>query len=91
LDHPFEKVAPWAFTARLFLVIKWNSAIEMPGEWFSWTRETGGYGQQTIREDMHRQQQKPATDLFSHELSAGWTWSTSWTFTHLLLLQAAQW
>jgi len=32
LGHPFEKVVPWAFTARLFLVIKWNSAIEIAGE-----------------------------------------------------------
>jgi hypothetical protein len=23
LGHPFEKKVPWAFTARLFLVVKW--------------------------------------------------------------------
>ena len=24
LDHPFEKEDPWAFTARIFLVVKWG-------------------------------------------------------------------
>ena len=24
LAHPFKKVAHWAFTARLFLVVKWG-------------------------------------------------------------------
>jgi hypothetical protein len=32
LGHPFEKKVPWAFTARLFLVVKWGLAIEMAGE-----------------------------------------------------------
>ena len=40
LAHPFKKVAPWAFTARLFLVVKWDFAIEIAGEKFSWTRQT---------------------------------------------------
>jgi len=40
LAHPFKKVAPWAFTARLFLVVKWGLAIEIAGEKLSWTRET---------------------------------------------------
>src|SRR5579863_5874682 len=40
LDHPFEKEDPWAFTARIFLVVKWGLAIEMAGEEFSYTRET---------------------------------------------------
>jgi hypothetical protein len=40
LARPFEKVAPWAFTARLFLVVKWGFAIEIAGEKLSWTRET---------------------------------------------------
>ncbi len=39
LGHPFEKEPPWAFTARLFFVVRWDSAIEMAGEWFSCTRE----------------------------------------------------
>ena len=39
LVYPFEKVAPWAFIAHLFLVISWDSAIERAGEWFSYTRE----------------------------------------------------
>src|SRR5947209_20552047 len=40
LAHLFKKVAPWAFTARLFLVVKWGFAIEIAGEKLSWTRET---------------------------------------------------
>jgi hypothetical protein len=40
LAHLFKKVAPWAFTARLFLVVKWGLAIEIAGEKLSWTRET---------------------------------------------------
>jgi hypothetical protein len=40
LDHPFEKEDPWAFTARIFLVVKWGLAIEIAGEEFSYTRET---------------------------------------------------
>jgi hypothetical protein len=31
---------PWAFTAHLFLVVKWGLAIEIVGEKLSWTRET---------------------------------------------------
>jgi hypothetical protein len=41
LAHPFKKVVPWAFTARLFLAVKWGLAIEIAGEKLSWTRETG--------------------------------------------------
>jgi hypothetical protein len=33
------KEASWAFTARLFLVVRWYSAIEIAGECFSYTRE----------------------------------------------------
>jgi hypothetical protein len=39
LGHPFKKAAPWTFIARLFLVVRWDSAIERAGEWFSCTRE----------------------------------------------------
>jgi hypothetical protein len=39
LGHPFVKEAPWAFTARLFFVVRWHSAIVIAGEWFSWIRE----------------------------------------------------
>ena len=46
-------------------------------------------GQQTIREGMHSLHERPATDLFSHELSTGWTWSTSWMLAHVVPLQAA--
>jgi hypothetical protein len=49
------------------------------------------YGQQTIREDMHRLHERPVKDLFSHELSAGWTWFTSWMLSHVVPLQAVQW
>ena len=38
LDHPFEKEDPWAFTTRIFLVVKWGLAIEIAGEEFSYTR-----------------------------------------------------
>ncbi len=47
------------------------------------------YGQQTIREDMHRLHERPATDLFSHELSIGCTSSTNWLLSHVVPLQAA--
>src|SRR5215470_1300230 len=39
LVHPFKKVAPWAFIARLLLFIRWDSAIERVEEWCSCTRE----------------------------------------------------
>ena len=42
--HPFEKEAPWAFTARLFLMVKWDSANDRGGESFSFTRENTGVG-----------------------------------------------
>jgi|GEM_PF-3228536 len=47
------------------------------------------YGQQTIREGMHRLHERPVTDLFSHELSAGWTWSTSWMLAHVVPRETA--
>jgi hypothetical protein len=47
--------------------------------------------QQTIKEGMNRLQERLVTDLFSHELSAGWTLSTSWTLAQVILFQAAQW
>ena len=53
--------------------------------------KTAGYGQQTIREGMNRLQERLVTDLFSHELAAGWTLSTSWTLAQVILFQAAQW
>jgi hypothetical protein len=33
------KQAFWAFTARLFLVVKWDSATDRGGKEFSYTRE----------------------------------------------------
>src|SRR6266581_3283471 len=42
LGHPFEKEAPWAFIASLFLSVRWDSAIDRGGEWFSFTRENTG-------------------------------------------------
>jgi Cyanobacterial TRADD-N associated 2-Transmembrane domain len=42
LAHPFEKEAPWAFTARLFLMVKWDSANDRGGESFSFSREITG-------------------------------------------------
>ena len=35
LGHPFVKEAPWAFTARLFFVVKGILAIEIAGKSFS--------------------------------------------------------
>jgi hypothetical protein len=42
LVHPFEKEAPWAFTARLFLMVKWDSANDRGGKSFSFSREITG-------------------------------------------------
>jgi hypothetical protein len=39
LAHPFGKETPWDFTARLFVMVKWASAIVLRGESFSQTRE----------------------------------------------------
>jgi hypothetical protein len=39
LVHPFVKEALWAFTARLYFVVKGILAIEIAGNSFSWTRE----------------------------------------------------
>jgi hypothetical protein len=39
LGDPFVKEAPWAFTARLFFVVKGILAIEIAGKSFSSTRE----------------------------------------------------
>jgi hypothetical protein len=41
LGHPFVKEALWAFTARLFFVVKGILAIEIAGKSFSWTKENG--------------------------------------------------
>jgi hypothetical protein len=90
LDHPFEKEDPWAFTARLFLVVKWGLAIEMAGEEFSYTRETTRVWAADHETGLQRWQERPATDLFSHELSAGWTLSFSSMLSHVVSLQAAQ-
>lgn len=60
----------------------WSSGIQPMIEEGNRSRsaeKTPRYGQQTMREGMHRLQERPATDRFSHELSAGWTSSTSWT------------
>ena len=35
LGHPFLKKTPWAFITRLFLVVRWYSATDREGEWFS--------------------------------------------------------
>ena len=32
VGYPFLKEASWAFTARLFLVVKWDSATEIAGK-----------------------------------------------------------
>jgi hypothetical protein len=32
LGYPFLKEASWAFTTRLFLVVKWDSATEIAGK-----------------------------------------------------------
>ena len=71
------KKALWAVIASLFLTVRWNSAIDPGGASFSFTGENTGYGQQTIKKGLHRLHERPAKDLFSHELSAGWTWSSS--------------
>jgi hypothetical protein len=39
LGHPLVKEPPWAFTARLFFVVKGILAIEIAGKSFSWTRK----------------------------------------------------
>ena len=39
LGHPFVKEAPWAFITLRFLFVRWYSAIDRGGEWFSCTRE----------------------------------------------------
>jgi hypothetical protein len=42
LGHPFVKEAPWNFTARLFLVVRWDSAIERAGDGSHIPEKTGG-------------------------------------------------
>ncbi len=91
LGHPFEKEDTWAFTARLFFFVRWHSAIVIAGEWVSWTRENSPGWAADHQKTMHKLHERPVKDPFSHELSAGWTSSTSWMLAPLLLLQAAQW
>ena len=83
LAHPFEKETPWAFTTRLFFVVRRVSAIDPGGEWFSYTRENTVLWAADYQE-------RPVSDLFRHELSVGWTSSTSWTLAFVVPLQAAQ-
>jgi hypothetical protein len=40
IKHIHSKMASWAFTARLSLVVMWGLAIEIAGVKLSWTRET---------------------------------------------------
>jgi hypothetical protein len=42
LGHPFEKEILWAVIARLFLSVRWDSAIDPGRESFSFTRENTG-------------------------------------------------
>jgi len=35
LSTSVQEMASWTFTARFFFVVRWDSAIEMAGEWFS--------------------------------------------------------
>jgi hypothetical protein len=66
LVHPFEKETPWAFTTRLFFVVRWVSAIDPGGEWFSYTRENTVLWAADY-------QGRPVSDLYRHELSVRWT------------------
>src|SRR5690242_20502637 len=75
LDHPFEKEDSWAFTARIFLVVKWGLAIEIAGKSSHRPEKPRVFGQRTRRTGLQRWQEWPGTDLFSHELSAGLTLS----------------
>ncbi len=62
------KEALWAFIASLFLAVRWDSAIDRGGEWFSYRRENRVYGQQTTRKGKHRLHERAATDLVSHDV-----------------------
>ena len=63
LAHPFKKVAPWAFTARLFLVVKWGLAIEIAGESYHGPEKARVFGQQTMMAGLQRWQERVAKDL----------------------------
>jgi hypothetical protein len=82
------KKALWAVIASLFLSVKWNSAIDPGGESFSFIRDRG-MDSKSSGKGMHRLHERPAKDIFSHELSAGWTWSSSWMLSHRVSFQAA--
>jgi crotonobetainyl-CoA:carnitine CoA-transferase CaiB-like acyl-CoA transferase len=64
LGHPFVKETPWAFTAHLFLVDRWDSAIEIAGEFFSWTRKKQG----EWAADHQRWHAKAAGEVFGRPL-----------------------
>jgi hypothetical protein len=89
LAHPFKKMAPWAFIARLFLVIRWDSAIERAGGMVLMDqRKQAGMGSRSSGKaynDFRRGLLKTASDT---TLPAGWTSSTGLTLAHLVLLQA---
>jgi uncharacterized OsmC-like protein len=55
------------------------------------TRENSPGWAADHQKTMHKLHERPVKDPFSHELSAGWTSSTSWMLAPLLLPQAAQW
>ena len=67
LGHPFVKEAPWAFTARLFFVVKGILAIEIAGNRSHGPEKTGLYGQQTIRGGMRRPHERAAKGLLRHD------------------------
>ena len=54
LDHPFEKEALGLSPLASFSWSSEDSAIEIAGKSFSVPEKTRVYGQQTIREGMHR-------------------------------------
>jgi hypothetical protein len=62
LVHPFEKETPWAFTARFYFQVRWDSAIKRGGEWFScrgenrrvWAADHQGRHAQTVGESCKR-------------------------------------
>jgi hypothetical protein len=72
LVRPFEKKAVWAYIANLFLAVMGDSAIEIAGESFSFTRENTGVGQQTIRERIRWLSERPAKDLSESHVAMSW-------------------
>jgi hypothetical protein len=89
LGHPFEKETPWAFITRLFLVIRWYSAIDRGREMvLMHKRKQSGMGIRPswkVCTGCRRDLPKTSSDT---TLLAGWTSSTSWTLAHVVLLQA---